>query len=102
MSPRVELLGTTDDPPRYRWPFTVADQARIDALDEATRDSVERYVRSYGIAPPEPPTHLKDDQLDDLAERITDSIDIRGEIYHAIKDVLARTLEREKRLGGAA
>ena len=94
---KVELLGTVDDPPRYRWPFTVADQTIIDALDERTRDAVERYVRASGIAPPPPETELKESQLDDLADRIADSIDVRGEVYSAVKDAFRRQSEMKKR-----
>jgi hypothetical protein len=90
MPTKVELLGTADDPPRYRWPFTIADQTIIDALDERTRDAVERYVRASGIATVLPNGALTESQLDDLADRIAENIDVRGEVYSGLRSALRR------------
>src|SRR5437868_6446364 len=99
--PMTELAGTFEDPPRYRWPFTIADQLIIDALDERTRDAVERYLRVGGVVPVSPSGSLGEDQLDDLADRIADSIDVRGEVYSAVKEAFRRETDMRVRRGAA-
>ncbi len=79
-----------DDPPRYRWAFSLADQAIIDAMDDATRDVVERYARSFGVAPAAPPGKMEESQLDDLADRIADNLDFTWEIRRAVRDEFKR------------
>lgn len=93
----IEVDG---DPPRYRWPFTVADQVIVDSLDERTRDAVERYARSFGIAPAAKPTELEESQLDDLAERIADGIDLSWEIRSSVREAFDRE-QRNRRKGAA-
>lgn len=66
-------------------PFTVADQMVIDALDERTREAVERYVRDASAMQ----TAMSDeDMADSIAEAVIDGIDIRHEVESAVRYAL--------------
>lgn len=91
---------------RIEWttPFTIADQFRIDALDDDMRAAVERYAKAYVSLSRSPTEEEVEDDLDKLEESDADSIasevsaNIEFEISSAIRSAIVRR-KRRKEIG---